>query len=280
MANDNTPFGLWVPAPGGGRSIAYFVGRIEPEESAMYIETPDKGEIKVPLNFSAQDFLYSDFFRVIYDSATGSVTPVPMPVTYADPIRDPGVANLVSAGVRWASQATDALNNMTSNITQALNAGSLPASLYQEIEDTRKKWVDQNAGMLGGAPVTSAPLAPKASVNLIEGGKRIVFPVRLRVGNRMTKESSRVDPGAEISVIMPNTAEYLQAPTVGTVELGGFTGGSAVVPVVRIDAIVGKNCVIPTNAAVSPLVRQQTGKNFLVGVDLFLEAKKNGVLMI
>ncbi len=241
----------------------------------LYVLDKNDSEIAFPLRFNAQDYFIGDFFRAVLDFAAGTATAVPMPLTYADPIRDIGVSSLVSTGVRLATKAAEGLESITSTITSALDAGIVPASLYEEIEKAKKEWVDAPLG-----DTKKLNQIRRARVNLIEGGTRIIYPVHLRVGNRAIKIKSRIDPGAEVSVISPARAEELQAPVVGSVELGGFTGGSTVVPLVQLEAIVGKKHAIPVRAAVSDLVKQQTGRDFLVGADLFLKAKDAGELMI
>ncbi len=276
MAKNYANISAWFEDASKARSVASNKARFDLKQRVFYALDKDGKEYAFPLRFTAQDYVYSDFFRAVLNFATGTVTPVPMPLTYADPIRDIGVASLVKTGVQLANKAAEGLKRITESVTNALDAGVIPASLYQEIESAKQAWVDASIDL---GQVKTLQIR-KVRVNLIEGGKRIIYPVRLRAGNHETKVKSRIDPGAEMSVISPALSDKLQAPVSGTAELGGFTGGNVVVPVVRLEALVGKNKIVSVEAAVSELVKQQTGKDFLVGVDLFLKAKDAGELMI
>src|SRR4030042_1819465 len=145
-----------------------------------------------PIQFFLRNNIYGDISRVILNPAPGTAAPVPMPQNFADPVRDIGTAALVKSIVRWTTQAAEALKLLTKRITSALNAGSVPGALLEEVENAKKKWLD------------TAPNNPsivnqikKVHVNLLEGGKRIIYPLRLRGGDRVIKVKGRVAPGAE-----------------------------------------------------------------------------------
>jgi len=202
------------------------------------------------------------------------MTAMPMALTYADSIRDTGVSALAQASVQRAIAASQGLQELTSKVLGSLKSGAIPSTMFEEIERAEREWVNTPAP---GAQSVNA--IRQARVNLIQGSTRIEYPVRFQAGDKQVKLQSRVDTGSEICIISPAKARAMGAPVVNSVQLQGFTGGGEVAPVVRLEAIAGKK-TIPVEAAVSNLVTQQTGREFLVGADLVLKAKEAGVVMI
>jgi len=275
MAKKFFDIGLWVEDANKIRTVLFVHGRFDLKQNVLFVEGKGGPETAFPLRFKPHDFIVDDFFRAVLNFDTGTVTPLPEQTFYADPVRDPGVSSLVTAGVRLANQAAAGLERITSTITGALNAGVIPAALHEEIERAQKQWMDAPSGN----PI-SVNFRRKAKVNLVKGGTQIICPVHLRVGKLAMTVKSRIDSGAEVSVISPEFADKLHAPVIGSMELGGFTGGSAIVPLVELEAIVNHKHVIPVEAAVSDLVKRQTGRDFLAGAGLILAAKEKGESMI
>ncbi len=277
MVKNYKSYIVYVAATSNSRARKAIKGRRDEKNSIFYILNEDGTETAFPIRFIWGNYLLGDVLRVVFNFATGTATPLPpLPLTYADPIRDPGVSALVKSGVSLANKAIAGLTDLTGRVQSALDAGVIPAALYQEVEDAKTKLLDVVTLPTGQSRVNNVR---RVKVNLIEGGRRIIYPVRLRGTRGSDTITSRVDPGAEDNVMTTQKAEKLGATVTGTEILEGFTGGSVEVPLVKFDAILKDGTVIPTTAAVSDLVKEQTGKDFLVGAELWLKAKDAGELM-
>ena len=273
MAKKYDKIGAWVATAGNQRTFQFVRARFAQENSIFVVQNEDGSESLFPVRFNARDYFFGDMFRAVLDFDTMTVTAMPVALTYADAIRDTGVSALAQASVTRASAAIKGLQELTINVSGSLKTGAIPATMFAEIERAEREW-----GNLPAPGAQGVNAIRQARVNLVN--PQIIYPVRLQVGDRQVKLQSRVDSGSEVSIISPAMARKLRAPEKGAVQLGGFTGGSAVVPMVELKAVIGKQKVIPVTAAVSNLVTLQTGRDFLVGADLLLAAKKAGVSML